>query len=177
MEWITIKRPGYFGNIKNEIYKNHNEEFGLENWRIAWELNGKTIPFEIACLIYEDGYYTDSFRREDLWKELTSVAKEVWDYSESDVESGLDYLIQNGPATHLQDISIRRVVLRRGMEFKGDKLIQIRSHVDYWGQNLSPGKVTFHLPQLIVNPHLEGWWDYNSIEDFYQSNKVLQIKE
>jgi len=65
---------------------------------------------------------------------------------------------------------------RRGWSFQGDKLVQIRKHSEYWGRNLSPGKVLFHLPQLIAVPHLVGWWDHNSIEDYYQSNKVLQIK-
>ena len=68
-------------------------------------------------------------------------------------------------------------MLRRGYIFKGDKLVKLRSHAEYWGQNLSPGKVPFHLPESIVVPHLEKWWDYNSIEDFWQSNKVIQINE
>ena len=115
--------------------------------------------------------------KEELWRELTSTASEVFDIDIGDLESGLDYLIQNGSATHLQDISIRRVVLRRGWQFEGSELVQIRSHKDYFGKKLSPGKVPFHKPELIVVPHLKKWWDENSIEDWYQSNKILQIRE
>jgi hypothetical protein len=177
MTWKTLERPGYFGKKRDEFYKRYNETFGKDNWRIMWQWNGEQIPYGLACQIYEDGYYFDSFRRETLWKELGAVAKEVYDHQESDIESGLDYSIQSGNATHLQDIAIRRVMFRRGFRFKGDKLIQIRGHEEYWGQMLSPGKVSFHLPELIIVPHLEKWWNKDSIEDFWQSNKVLQVKE
>jgi hypothetical protein len=177
MDWETIERPGYFGKKKNEIHSQYNSMYGKDKWRIMWQWNSGTIPFIAACQIYEDGYYADSFRREDLWKELSSVAYDVYDHEKSDVESGLDYLVQNGNATHLQDISVRRVFLRRGFRFEGDRLVQIRSHAEYFGEKLSPGKVQFHLPDLIIEPHLKNWWDYNSIEDFWQSNKVLQIRK
>ncbi len=177
MAWRTIERPGHFGKRKGEIHKQNDEKYGKENWRIAWQGVNEIIPYLTACQIYEEGYYLDSFNREGLWKELMAVAKNVYDHQESDVESGLEYLVQKGAATHLQDIAIRRVVLRRGWRFEGDQLIQIRSHDQYWGKNLSPGKVPFHLPELIVVPSLQGWWEYNSIEDFYQSNKVLQVRE
>jgi hypothetical protein len=108
---------------------------------------------------------------------LTDIAKDVWDSSESDIESGLDYTIQKGKATHIQDIAIRNVASIRGFEFKGNDLIQIRSHKTYWGEQFSPGKIRLHLPSLIISPREAGWWDINSVEDFYQSNKVLQIKK
>jgi hypothetical protein len=178
MTWRTVERPGYFGKKRDEVYKQFDEKFGKENSRIMWQWNGNTIPFIVACQIYEDGYYADSFRREKVWKELASIAKDVYDHQESDVKSGLDYLVQNGNAMHLQDIAVRRVMLRRGYKFEGYILVQIRDHKEYWGQTLSPGKIPFHLPELIVVPHLGlKWWDYNSIEDFWQSNKILQIKE
>ncbi|MBI2047218.1 hypothetical protein HYT26_03585 [Candidatus Pacearchaeota archaeon] len=177
MAWRTFERPGYFGKKRDEFYRQYDEKLGKDNWRIMWQWNGDAIPYIVACQLYEDGYYADSFRREDLWKELASIAKDVYDHQESDTQSGLDYSVQNGNATHLQDIAIRRVMLRRGCIFEGDKLVQIRSHTEYWGQKLSPGKVPFHLPKLIAVPHLEKWWDYNSIEDFWQSNKILQVRE
>jgi hypothetical protein len=176
MEWHNLERPGYFGKKKHKIIDSYNGKYGIGKWRIMWRWKGITIPFRDACTIYEDGYYADSFRRETLWKKLVSEAKEVFDLEENDVESGLDYSTQKGIATHLQDIAIRRVIFRRGWKFEGKEMIRIRHHDNYWGKNLSPGKVKFHLPDLIVVPHLEGWWDYNSVEDFYQSNKIIQVK-
>jgi len=176
-EWKTIARPGYFGRKKEEKIAGFNENYGEGNWRIMWQWGENIIPWEISCLIYEDGYYADSFKREGLWKDLASKAREVYDYVEDDVLAALDYSKQKKEYTHLQDISIRRVVLRRGWKFEGSKLIRIRHHDNYWGANLSPGKIAFQSPELIVSPHLENWWNQNSVEDFYQSNKVLQIRQ
>lgn len=44
------------------------------------------------------------------------------------------------------------------------------------GQSLSPGRVPFHFKTFIETPHKTGWWDDNSIECFWQSNKILQVK-
>lgn len=175
MEWKTIDRPGFAGKKRDELRKQYDNTYGKENWRIAWQWGDEAVEKELAWQMYEDGYYKDSYNREYLWKELISKASDVYDHQESDAESGLDYLIQNGKSTHLQDISIRRVLLRRGWKFQGSELIQIRSHASYWGKMLSPGRVPFHEPQMIVVPHLKSWWDENSIEDFYQSNKILQV--
>jgi hypothetical protein len=177
MNWKIIDRPGYAGRKKHKLREMYDNTYGPENWRIAWQWRDDLIDNVLAYQIYEDGYYHDSFVREELWRELISAASEVYDIEEADVASGLDYLIQDGSATHLQDIAIRRVVFRRGWQFEGDELVQIRSHKDYFGKNLSPGKVSFHRLEQIVIPHLKGWWNENSIEDWYQSNKVLQIKE
>lgn len=177
MIWKTTGRPGFSGKDKKKKHARWDEYYGKNNWRIAWTWNDHVITKELAYQLYEDGYYTDSFKREDLWKELIVTAKDVYDYDESDTESGLDYSIQKGPVTHLQDIAIRKVIQRRGWNFQGEKIVQVRRHEEYWGNLLSPGRVQFHLPDLIEIPHLEGWWDYNSIEDFYQSNKILQVKK
>jgi hypothetical protein len=176
IEWITIDRPGFSGRKRDNKHLQLNNKYGKDNWRTAWQWGDQIIKRDLAYQLYEDAYFCDSFINETIWKELVSTAKNVYDYNPIDVKSGLDYSIQNGPANHLQDISIRRVVKRRGWEFSGDELIQIRSQSQYWGNKLSPGRVSFHYPEQIVTPHLKSWWNNDSIEDFYQSNKVLQVK-
>jgi hypothetical protein len=176
MAWETIERPGYMGKKRDEIISQYVAKYGA-NFRISWIWNNSIVDFSFACSIYEDAYYKDSFNREDVWNELLNEAKSVFDMDKSDIDSGLDYNIQTGKATHLQDISVRRVIERRGWHFSGDKPVQIRSHKSYWGTFFSPGKVAFHLQDLIESPHIKGWWDKGSIEDFYQSNKVVQIRK
>ena len=179
--WETLKRPGQSGSKKQELIDIWNKEFGKDNWRIAWEWKDNFISKTEAYQLYEDSYYQDSFQRESLWLELINTAKEVYDIEEKDINSGFDYFKQEGNATHLQDISIRRVIMRRGWQFKGNELIQIRNCKDTknkdWSKQLDPGKLKFHLPELIKKPNLEGWWDKDSVEDFYQSNKILQIRK
>lgn len=175
MEWVSIERPGHFGKNRDQKYREFNDVFGEGNWRIVWHWKNDLLSFPDACKVYEKAYFIDSIKRESLWLELIKEASDVYDYQESDVESGLDYLIQKAHGTHLQDIAIRRVIKNRAWRFKGNKLVQVRGHKTYWGGKLSPGKIPFHNPEYITNPHLEAWWDANSIEDFWQSNKVLQI--
>lgn len=177
MVWRTISRPGQSGGKKKQLKEMYDNTYGPENWRIMWQWGDDIIDNILAYQIYEDGYYHDSLKREEVWKELISTASDVYDIEERDIESGLDYLVQQGKATHLQDIAIRRVLFRRGWKFEGTELIQIRSHSQYWGKQLSPGKISFHRPELIIKPSLKSWWDENSIEDWYQSNKVMQIYE
>ena len=76
----------------------------------------------------------------------------------------------------IQDIAIRRCVLRRGVWFRGDKLIRIRQEKGDHQLSiiLSPGRVPFHRADLIVKPEIEGWWEPGTIEAFYQSNRMLQ---
>lgn len=177
MVWRTISRPGQSGGKKKQLKEMYDNTYGPENWRIMWQWGDDVIDNIFAYQIYEDGYYHDSLKREDLWKELISTASDVYDIEERDIESGLDYLVQNGKATHLQDIAIRRVLFRRGWKFEGDELIKIRSHSQYWGKQLSPGRILFHRPELIIKPSLKSWWNEDSIEDWYQSNKIMQIYE
>ena len=174
MSWEIIERPGYFGKKRDEIFTGYNEEYGKDNWRIMWSWNNRIIPWTTACHVYEYSYFVDSFNREDMWKELTQVAEDVYDFDESDRKSGLKYTIQESPATHMQDIAIRRVVFARGWEFQGKELVRIRSHEEKYGKLLSPGKVPFHVPNLIPQPALKSWWDPGSVEQWYQSAKVLQ---
>jgi len=176
MVWKTVERPGYFGERKHELLKSYDEKYGRGKWRIAWKWKDEFIDFEKACLLYEEAYFADSFKRESLWQELISKASDVYDNDISNVHSRFDYTKQETTATHIQDIAIRRVVKRRGWDFRGEELIQIRSDNKYWGDKLNPSGVGFHLPDLIEEPHIEGWWKKDSVEDFYQSNKVLQIE-
>lgn len=176
MDWITLERPGIFGHKKDKIIEDYNSEFGENNWRIVHSYDNKFIPFGEVCSLFEEAYFQDSHRRKDLWNDLRRTAKEVYDIDLSDMNSGLDYLVQTNSATHIQDIAIRNVFLRNEWKFEGSELIQIRGCAKPFGEKLTPGRVQFHQPQEILDPHLDGWWDKNSVEDFYQSNKLLQVK-
>jgi hypothetical protein len=173
--WEIADRPGYSGFKKAEKTATYDQMYGPGNWRVAWLWNGEVVSREFAIQLYEDGYYQDSFERERIWVELVRAASDVYDIEPRDVESGLDYTIQQAGATHLQDIAIRKVVKRRGWKFEGDELVQVRGRNNYWGKTLGPGSVQFHIPESIEQPRLSGWWRPDSIEDFYQSNKVLLV--
>jgi hypothetical protein len=186
MDWKTIERPGYFGDKRNELYANWNKQFGNENWRIAWQWGGMILERRDALQIYEDGYYEFLKSDRDTLNWLITSASNVYDTAPSNVAAGLSYDVQETPNNHLHDVAIRRAVLRTGNWFSGDRLIEIRS-TDKEGWKLSPCMVPFHLPELISKEPIKDyrkkgylWWEKrgvpDSIEAFYQRNKLLQTK-
>lgn len=177
--WQTISRPGQTGKNKTKIYTERDQLYGEGNWRQAWEFDGRIYTKPAVFKICEEAYYEYALNNRDQWLKLLALAKDVYDYSKDEVASGCDYSKQLH-YTRFHDICIRNVVKRMGWEFTGTKLVQIR-----WDANnpkpfldqFDPGQVAFHKPELITKPSLKGFWKENTVEDFYQSNKVLQIKK
>lgn len=178
MEWVTVERPGYFGKRREAKHREFDQRFGVGNWRIAWEWQGEYLEFAQAVLVYEEAYFRFMEASPGLVNELVREASDVYDDATTNVGSGLDYLAQETSRTHIQDIAIRRCIRRLGRRFEGSRLLRIR---DDRGEHplslqLSPGRVPFHRPEFIQRPELRGWWQRGSVEAFYQSNKVLQVK-
>jgi hypothetical protein len=192
MEWITIDRPGYFGEKRNELCSQFDKNYGLGSWRIAWQWGFQTIERTEALQIYEDAYYEHFKRHYDILTWLISNFSDVYDTSPSNVNAGFSYDIQETPNNHLHDVAIRRSVLRRGVWFSGKELLEVRS-TSGKGWILSPCNILFHLPHMIYpgetkykgqprdfskNPP---WWITKGVpcsaEMFYQQNKILQTKK
>jgi hypothetical protein len=184
-DWMTIERPGYFGKLRDELISSWDNKYGLNNWRLAWQWGKLIIPKREAIQIYEDGYY--EFLKSDSraldW--LLNTAGDVYDTAPSNVQAGLNYEHQETKNTHLHDVAIRRAVFRLGKAFRGEKLLHVRGKGTQ-GEFLSPHMVPFHLPRLISQEEIKDysnkgkWWlelgVKNSIEEFYQHNKLLQIR-
>ncbi len=183
-QWRTLERPGYFGRHRDARYAEYDERFGPGRWRIAWQLGERTGGFQEAVMLYEDAYTAYLGAQAELLEQLVVEASEVYDDAPTNTASGLDYTRQETNRTHLQDIAIRRSLVRLGRVFRGEQLIQIRDAaaaepIHPLSLALSPARVPFHRPELIVRPYLAGWWTEAgglvSVEGFYQSNKLLQV--
>jgi len=175
-EWKDVGRPGVLGSRRDAMFWKWDELYGQGNWRLVWAVGGMKIDFLGACILYEDAYFNFLRNNRLICRQLVDEASNVYDDNPSNIESVFDYRFQETDRTHIQDIAIRRCLLRMGHWFKGDKLIQIRSDAGHpLSKILSPGNVPFHKNGLIFNPQLSGWWKLYSVESFYQSNKVLQI--
>lgn len=175
--WQTVEaQPGFFGARRNARFEEYNQRFGQGNWRVSWQIGEQIVGFLGACALYEDGYLEFLKSQPTILEQLLAEASEVYDNDPSNLESGLDYNHQESHLTHLQDISLRRCVLRLGRNFQGSQPLQIRGSkgIHPLSQILCPGNVPFHLPHLIRNPELVGWWKPQSIEGFYQSNKIIE---
>jgi len=176
-DWITVERPGYLGSARDATHAQWDATYGPGQWRLAWLVNGHAFDREQMTMLYEDAYYEFLRYQVNVREQLIREARDVYDDSPTNVQSGLDYRVQETGRTHVQDIAIRRAVSRLGLVFEGDQLIQIRDNLGEHplSMTLSPGQVPFHRPHLILTPGLDGWWKPGSVEAFYQSNKVLQI--
>jgi hypothetical protein len=180
MFWKTIEHPGYLGKKRDELFALWNQKYCDEYWRLGWEWGERVVSKDFAVQIYEDAYY-EFFKKNKETLEWVLTKKDVWDTAISNINSGIDYNIQETPNTHIHDIAIRRAILRLGVWFRGEDLLEVRWKKSE-GYSINPGVVPFHLPYLIQkgDPKDYGnkgiWWNKNTIEDFYQRNKVLQIK-
>ncbi len=187
--WKTIDRPGYMGTNREEIQRAWNAQYGTGNWRIAWQWSDQIIERLIALQLYEDGYYEFLKANRDKLEWLVSTASDIFDTAPTNVEAGLSYDIQETPNNHIHDVAIRRAVLRNGAFFKGNHLVHVRPNKE--GERLGPHLIPFHLPHLIYQGQTKykgqprdfskepPWWLTmgipNSVEEFYQQNKVLQV--
>ena len=180
-KWVTVEKPGYLGKKRDEVYSIWDKTFGEWNWRIAYQWGDLVIPKNIGIQVYEDGYYEFFKKNQEKLDWLISTASDVYDTATTNVQSGFDYEIQETPNSHIHDIAIRRAVCRLGKVFRGGHLMHVRWK-DSEGFRINPGIVQFHLPAMIVQDEIKDyggkgfWWYENTIEDFYQRNKVLQIK-
>jgi hypothetical protein len=191
MDWKIAERPGYFGDKRNELKESFNKQYGQDNWRISWQWGSQIIQRAEALQIYEDGYYEHFKNKPELVDWLVNNFSNVFDTAPSNVKAGFSYDIQETPNNHLHDVAIRRSVLRVGKWFAGDKLLEVRS-VDAIGWVLSPCNIMFHLPNMIYSGPTKykgeerdfskdpPWWIKrgikNSVEEFYQQNKILEVK-
>ena len=177
---VIFARIGQIGRAKDAFVSNMNETFGLDNWAIAYRLQGSLISREQALVLYEESYFQFLQNQPELLDRLLSTALDVYDNEKVDVQSGLDYQCQLNRTTHLQDIAIRRCVSRLGRQFSGKRLVKVKSDGRF--PELSPGKVPFVDPTaLTFSEHgrlfWKKWLEPGSVEDFWQNQKVLLARQ
>lgn len=180
--WTMIERPGYLGKARDEVQQGWDKQYGKDGWRIAYEWAGLVVPREFGIQLYEDAYVEHLKKDTDTLDWLVQHCSNVWDTAPTNVEAGLDYFKQETPNNHIHDVAIRRALARLGKWFEGDNLVRVRWK-DSEGYRLSPGIVPFHRPEMINTEPIKDygekglWWHPNTVEDFYQRNKLLQKYE
>lgn len=186
-EWKKLRRPGYFGRRRDEIVAGLDAEHGEGGWRLSWGVsNEKRLEFNAACIeFYEESYVrflkNDAKYRTRAQEEMLSHIcsyGECIDNAMTNIQSGFDYRKQEAFSTHIQDIAVRNALRRLGRKFEGppEKILVIRS-ADSEGFKYGPGNVPFAWPELIEQPSLcPKWANAGSVEDFWQSNKWIEVR-
>lgn len=183
-DWRNVERPGYFGKRRDTMYVRYDAEYGPGNWRLVWVVRGfqdapdLTFDFAQACkVLYEESYVRYLIDRPSDLDFICEFVNCI-DNSPTNVHSGLDYTIQEASSTHIQDIAVRNVLDRLGRKFTGkrEELLIIRS-ADSNGFRFGPGNVPFYAPDAVTQPSkCPSWAQPFSVEDFWQSNKWLQVR-
>lgn len=187
-EWTNFERPGYFGKRRDEKIAGYNSRFGEGNWRLRWVVKfysqgqGNTVysnhDFVAACKRWYEASYIAYFAQNPKELDYVCSFSECIDNDMSNLQSGLDYTKQESWATHIQDIAVRNALARLGRKFEGkDNILVIRSKSDN-GYKYGPGNIPFIKPELIEQPSKRPHWaNDGTVEDFWQSNKWVQIKK
>lgn len=173
--WAVLGRLGYAEKLKQEQQRELDEKFGENQWQIGHLIEEELVSQDEVLKLFEKSYQQYFEKNPEILDWLCLTAKDVYDTNLSNIHSGLDYTIQETKQTHLHDVAIRRVLKKLGRKFQGNKYIQIRGE-EGEGFVLTTGQVPFYNPALILTPQIRGRWNKNSIESFWQSNKVLTVK-
>ena len=178
--WRSVDRPGFFGRKRDEKVAALDQQYGKGLWRLAWVVHGSSdlsYTFFNACrTLYEDSYF-HHFVRNPQEVDIACQYVDCYDNAKTNVESGLDYMKQEAFSTHIQDIAVRNCLRRLDRWFTGanGQLLEIRSK-DSVGFRFGPGNIPFAYPYYIHQPSLcPSWANKGSVEDFWQSNKFLQV--
>lgn len=180
--WRVVERPGYFGRRRDMRIAAFNADHGEGQWKLAWygpKGGGSHFhTFESACKHFYEASYTLWFYKNLEEVDTICTYGECIDNAPTNVQSGLDYAKQEAFSTHIQDIAVRNVLATLGRKFEGpkDKILVIRSK-DSEGYKYGPGNIPFFDADFILQPSkCPSWSKEGTVEDFWQSNKVLMVK-
>jgi hypothetical protein len=187
--WLTVAHPGYFGKNRDLQIEKWNRQYGEENWRLAWELkDGQVLNFERFFWQVYVASYTQYFLHHP--DELSFITENYSYTYDKDLVSRADafdpYTLYGKPGESNQ---FHHVALNIALEwfletpFKGSKPLQVRqgkpgTTESSWpkGWRWSPGLIPAVRADLIPSLSMTGWWQEGTMEHFYQSAKVLQVR-
>jgi hypothetical protein len=179
-----VARPGYFGKRRPEILAELAAKF--PGCMECWQVGDLILTFDEAVMLYDDAYFQHLSQKPDLLEWVTSFG-ECYDSARDNIACGINHDPHASPR-HIQDVSVRRALVRLGVYFKqylgycesaytDDQLLHIRGDSTN-GFILMPGNVSFHRPDLISTEpidKIQSWIKPGSIEFFWQMNKVIVL--
>jgi hypothetical protein len=173
MTWQTLGRPHYFGRHRHHWRRTYDQRYGPDGWRILQRVGPDLLPAAEAAPFLAAAYAAYLAERPDLLAWLCATAADVYENSRSNLRSGRDYTVQERHVEHVHDVALRNAVAHLGREFRGETLLHVGGRER---GPLNPGFVPFHRPELIVQPPAVHWWEAGSVECFWQSGRVLQVR-
>lgn len=190
INWTTIDKPCYFGKSREEQEKVWDEKYGKGNWRLAWETPQDTVlTFDGIIQEYIEGYVEYFRQHPNEAKLITDNYSYAYDkeiVTKKEAFNPHALYQKPGKANQFHHAALN-ITLEKVLEipFKGKEPIKVRAGkpgtpVEEWpsGWKWHPGRIPCVHPEMINNMTCPNqWWEKGSIEDLYQSDKVLQIKK
>lgn len=187
--WVTIARPGYLGSRRDEMYAQWNEEYGESNWRITWvDATGREHDFDSIFQVYVHGYINYFIDHPDEAEFIARNFSYAYDETPITREQAFDpYALVGKPGVSNQfhHAALNVAMQTLDYRFSGSEPLQVRigkpgTPPETWpsGWRWNPGDIPCAMPEWIPNVKNEKkWWSGGSVEDFYQSSKVLQVRQ
>lgn len=190
-QWTIVDRPGYLGGEKEKKEREWDEQYGNGNWRIQWvSATGKRLTYDDIIGLYTDGYEAYFRAHPDEAKQVTDTYAYGYDLDIVTKDEAFDaYALYQKPGVRNQFHHVafnKALVDRIGLEFRGREPLQVRDVAKGTplserpaGWRWNPGVIPCTKPELIPDVAFakQPWWEKGSIEDLYQSTKVLEVKQ
>lgn len=188
-KWQTIELISYLGKERDSKAAEWDQKYGTENWRLIHQAsNGETLTYaDIFWKVYVAGYSNFFLHNLNEAQWISSNFSYTYDKDLISFKSAFDpyalYQVPNTPNQFHHTALNIALVYFTGFPFKGENPLQVRegkpgTPISTWpaGWRFSPGKIKAVRADLIPQTDNLGWWQKGSIEDFYQSSKILQVR-
>lgn len=180
--WQTIQRVGFEGKQKDANRKLWDTTYGANNWRLTWQYaNGQVVDFNQVFEEYVLGY-TQHFSLNHVVAQMVSGGysftydKEL--ITREQAFQPLALVNIPGKANQFHHVALNIALEQRcSLPFRGSQPVQVRLGKPGLPE-LHPGNIPCIDPSKVPRVDLPGevWWERGSIEDLYQSSKILQIR-
>ncbi len=175
-EWQVVTRAVYADAAERmDYFKRLDSIYGAGNWRIVWavEKDGLVGHNELFGA-YERSFLEHLERNPDI---VELLKKKVGRTSRMLLcGSG----VYHDESTHreMQDAALASAISSIGFSIGLADIERIRRDHSLAGLAgaLSPAKVPFYDSSIILAPEAPGSWDRGSLESFYRSNMLLEVK-
>ena len=181
-EWETLaERPGYLGDNRDKYIENLNHMYGKDGWRFAWKLNdGRTLDYMGMFALFIRSYVLYFQSNSDIASGVTKNFEYICDKDfilKEEAFNPYHLYLKPGYCNQFHHVAINLSLVLLDYDFNGRKAGQAREgkELDF----LSPGRIECCCPELIPDIDVNNYSnnvDKSSIENLYQSAKVIQIK-
>ncbi len=175
-EWQVVMRAVYANaSERTSYFKRLDNIYGAGNWRIVWAVeNGKVVNRDGLFGAYERSFLAYLEKNPDLVK---LIKKRV---GGTEARPFLNPGSYRGESAHreMQDAALASAISSIAFMVGLEDIKRIRRDhtlADLAGA-ISTAKVPFYDRSMILSPEAAGDWEMGSIESFYHSNMLLEVK-